>query len=56
MLFNFLFANVTSLSFFIFLTIDLNFLALGVIAQILNPTAKLIVPIGIPTKEAQAQV
>ena len=56
MLFNLLFANVTSLSFFIFLTIDLNFLALGVIAQILNPTAKLIIPIGTPNKEAQAQV
>ena len=36
---------------FIFLTIDFYILIPAVIAQIFNPTAELIIPIGIATKE-----
>ena len=56
MLFNLDFDNNTSLScfFFFFLIIDLYFLTPAVIAQIFNPIAGLVIPIGIPTKEAKA--
>ena len=51
-LFNLDFANNTILSCFIFflLIIDLYFLIAVVIAQILNPIAELVIPIGIPIK------
>ena len=57
MLFNLDFANNTILScfFFFFLTIDLYFIIPAAIAQIYNPIAELIIPIGIPIKEAKAE-
>ena len=57
MLFNLDFANKTILScfFFFFLIIDLYFLFPEAIAQIFNPTAELIIPIGISSKEAKAE-
>ena len=53
-LFNLDFANNTILSclFFFFLIIDLYFLIHAVIAHIFNPIAELVLPIGIPPKEA----
>ena len=58
MLFNVDFANNTILScfFFFFLIIDLYFLIAAVIAQIFNPIAELLISIGIPTKEAKAEI
>ena len=56
MLFNLDFANNTILScfFFFFLIIDLYFLIPAAIAQIFNPIAELVIPIGIPSKETKA--
>ena len=42
--------------FFFFLIIDLYFLIPAVIPQIFNPIAELVIPIGIPTKEAKAEM
>ena len=58
MLFNLNFASNTILScfFFFFWIIDLYFLIPVVIAQIFNPIAELIIPIGIPIKEAKAKI
>ena len=58
MLFNLDFANNTILScvFFFFLIIDLYFLTHAVITQIFNPIAELVIPIGISTKEAKAEM
>ena len=39
-----------------FLIIDLRFLIPAVIAQIFNPIAELVVPIGIPSKEAKVEI
>ena len=57
-LFNLNFANNTVLSclFFFFLIIDLYFVIAAVIAQIFNPTAEIVNPTGIPTKEAKAEM
>ena len=57
-LFNLDFAKNTIFSclFFFFLIIDLYFLIPAVIAQIVNPVAELIIPIGIPKKEAKAEI
>ena len=57
MLFNLDFASNTILSCFSFylLTIDLYFLIPAVIAQVFNPIAELVIPIGIPTKEAKVE-
>ena len=56
MLFHLDFANNTILScfFFVFLTVDLYFSIPAVIAQIVNPIAELVIPIGIPSKEVKA--
>ena len=43
-------------SFSFFLVIDLYYLTAAVIAQILNPITELVIPIGIPTKEAKAEI
>ena len=43
-------------SFSFFLIIDLYFLILAVIAQIFNPIAELVIPIGIRIKEAKAEI
>ena len=53
MLFNLDFANNTILSwfFFIFIIIGVYFLVPAVIAQIFNPIAELLIPIGMPIKE-----
>ena len=53
MLFNLDFANNTILSCFFFfsLIIELHFWLLAVIANIFNPTAEPVIPIGIPSKE-----
>ena len=58
MLFNLDFAKKIILSclFFFFLIIDLLFLIAAVIAQILNPIAELLIPIGIPSKEAKVEI
>ena len=58
MLFNLDFASNTILScfFFLFLIIDLYFLIPTVIAQIFNPIEELVIPVGIPTKEAKAEI
>ena len=42
--------------FFLFLIIDLYFLIAAVIRQIFNPASELVIPIGIPTKEAKAEM
>ena len=56
--FNFNFANNTILSCFFFSLsiIDLYVSTPAVIAQIFNPIAKLVIPIGIPTKKAKAEI
>ena len=56
-LFNLDFAKNTIFSclFFFFLIINLYFLIPAVIAQIVNPVAELVIPIGIPNKEAKAE-
>ena len=58
MLFNLAFANNTILSciFFFLLIIDLYFLIPAAIAQIFNPITELVIPIGIPSKEAKAEI
>ena len=55
-MFNLVFLNNTILSCFFFLNIDLYFLITAVIAQILNPIVELVIPIGIPSKEAKAKI
>ena len=57
-LFNLDFAsNAIELCFsFLFLIIDLWFLIPLVIAQIFNPIAELLIPIGIPIKEAKSEI
>ena len=39
-----------------FLIIDLYFLISAVITQIFNPIVELVIPIGMPTKEAKAEM
>ena len=58
MLYNFDFANYTILScfFLIFLIIELYFLILSVITQVFNRIVELVMPIGISTKEAKAEM
>ena len=58
MLSNLDFANKTILSLliFLFLIINLYFLITAIIAQIFNPIAELVIPIGIPIKEAKAEI
>ena len=58
MLFNLDFANnsISLCFFFLFLIIDLYVLIAIVITQIFNPTVELVIPIGIPTKEARADM
>ena len=58
MLFNLVFTDNTILLcfFFFFLNIDLCFLIPPVIAQIFNPIAELVIPKGIPSTEANAEV
>ena len=58
MLFNSDFAsNTVFLCFYLFFVIiDLYFLIAAVIAQIFNPIAELVVPIGIPTKLAKVDI
>ena len=41
---------------FFFLIIDLYLLIPAVLAQTFNPIAELSIPIGIPTKEAKAEI
>ena len=42
--------------FLFFLIIDLYFLISAIIAQIFNTFVELVIPIGIPTKEAKAKL
>ena len=42
--------------FSFFLIINLYFLYPAVIAQIFNPIAELVIPIGIPNKETKAEI
>ena len=58
MVFNLVFASNTVLLcfFFFFLIIELYFLIPAVIVQIFNPTEELAILIGIPTKEAKAEI
>ena len=58
MFFNLDFAVNTTLawSFCLFLIIDLYFQILAVITQIITPIAELVIPTGIPTKEAKAEM
>ena len=58
MLFNLDFGNNTILLCFFnfFLIIDLYFLIAAVIAEIFNPLVELVIPIGIPTKEAKSEI
>ena len=52
------FANSTVLLcfFFFFLIINLYFLITEAVAQIFNPIAELVIPIGIPNKEAKTEI
>ena len=59
MLFNLDFASKTILPCFFFsffLIINLYFLYPAVIAQIFNPIAELVIPLGIPNKETKAEI
>ena len=57
MLLNLDFANNTVLScFFFFLIIDLYFLIPAVITQIFDLIVELVIPVGIPIKEAKAEM
>ena len=58
MLCNLDFANSTIMScfFLFFLIIDLYFLIRAAVVQIFNPIAELVIPIGIPSKEAKAKI
>ena len=58
MVFSLVFPDNTILSCFFpfFLIIDLYFLIPAVIAKVFNPTAEIVIPTGIPTKEAKAEV
>ena len=56
MLFNLDFANNIILLCFFFLIIDLYFLIPAVIAHIFNPIAELVIPLGIPVREAKAEI
>ena len=47
---------VLSCFFFFFLIVDLYFLIHVVITQTFNPSAELLILIGIPTKEAKAEM
>ena len=53
-----MFPNNTILScfFLFFLVIDLYFSILTVVVQTFNPIAELVIPIGIPRKEAKAEM
>ena len=42
--------------FFLFLIIDLYLEIASVFAQIFNPIEELVIPTGIPTKEAKAEI
>ena len=54
----FIFANNTILLcfFLFFLIIDLYFLIPAAIAQIFNPIPEIVIPVGIPSKEAKADI
>ena len=39
-----------------FLIVDLYFLILAAVAQIFNPITELVIPIGIPSKEAKTEI
>ena len=58
MLFNLDFPNNTILScfFLFFFNIELHFLIHVAIAQIFNTTTKLVIPIGITSKEAKTEI
>ena len=56
MLFDLDFANNIVLSCFFFLIIDKCFLIAAGITQIFYPTTELVIPIVIPTKEAEAEM
>ena len=57
MLFNFDFANNTIISyFFFFLIIDLYFLLHALITQFFNRVTELVIPRGIPTIQAKAEM
>ena len=57
MLFDLDYANntISLCFFFFFLVTDLYFLIPVVVAQIFNPIAELVIPIGIPIKEEKAE-
>ena len=42
--------------YYFFLIIDQYFLIPAVIAQVFNPIVELVIPIGIPSKEAKAEI
>ena len=56
MLFNLDFTNNTILLCLFFFIIDLYFLITAIVAQTFNTITKLAIPIGIPTKEAKAEI
>ena len=56
MLFNLDFANDNILSCFVFLIIDLYLLIPAIIANIFDSITELVIPLGIPTKEAKAEM
>ena len=57
MLLNLNFSTNTTLScFFFFLNINLNYLIRAVITQIFDAIAELVIPIGIPNKEAKSEM
>ena len=54
--FRFLSAQILSFYFLYFYTLQTYFLISEVIPQIFNPTLQIVIPIGIPTKEAKAEI
>ena len=55
-LFNLDFANDNILSYFFFLIIDLYLSIPAIIANIFDSITELVIPLGIPTKEAKAEM
>ena len=46
--------NISSYFFFFFLIMDIYFIIPVVVTQVFNPIAELVIPIGVPTKETEA--
>ena len=55
MLFNLVFGKSTIVSSFFFFFLIIDFFISAVTVQICNPTTELVIPMGVPSKEAKAE-